>query len=192
MNDIALYLASRSPRRRELLAQLGLRHALVSADTDETPRAGECPKEYVLRIARAKALAGRACAPGPALPVLGADTAVVVDDRILGKPAGEAQALDMLALLSGREHRVLTAVAVLGEGQQTALSETLVRLRAIAPAEALAYWRSGEPRDKAGAYAIQGLGALFVEHLSGSYSGVVGLPLYETARLLRAEGIAVL
>jgi septum formation protein len=192
VEDIALYLASRSPRRRDLLTQLGLRHGVVAAQADETPRPGECPNDYVLRVALAKARAGRAVTPDASLPVLAADTAVVCDDRILGKPADEREALAMLALLSGREHRVLTGVVLLGAREQTAASETLVRFRAISAAEAAAYWRSGEPRDKAGAYAIQGVGALFVERLCGSYSGVVGLPLYETARLLRHEGIAVL
>ena len=116
-------------------------------------------------------------------PVLGADTAVVCDNRILGKPADADDALAMLRLLSGREHRVLTGIALLGARQQTAVSETLVRFRQITPAEAAAYWASGEPQDKAGAYAIQGRGAAFVEHISGSYSGVVGLPLFETAAL---------
>ena len=148
--------------------------------------------DYVLRIAAAKARAGRTAAPRPALPVLGADTAVVCDDRILGKPADRDDALAMLRLLSGRTHRVLTAVAVVGSGEGVAVSETEVTFRAIAEAEALAYWATGEPRDKAGAYGIQGLGALFVERLSGSYSGVVGLPLFETACLLAAEGVAVL
>jgi septum formation protein len=189
---IALYLASRSPRRRELLHQLGLRHAVVAADTDETPGAGEGPNEYVVRIAMEKAGAGRALASHPGLPVLAADTAVVCDERILGKPSDRDEALAMLHLLSGRTHRVLTAVAVVGSGEHLAISETQVTFRAIGEPEALAYWATGEPRDKAGAYAIQGLGALFVERLSGSYTGVVGLPLFETAGLLAREGIRVL
>lgn len=191
MREIALYLASRSPRRRDLLAQLGLPHELTSADVDERPLPGEAPSDFVMRIALAKARAGQQSAPTP-LPVLGADTAVVCDGRILGKPADADEALAMLRLLSGREHQVLTGIALLGARQQTAFSATLVRFRPIGAAEAAAYWASGEPSDKAGAYAIQGLGALFVEHLSGSYSGVVGLPLFETARLLAREGIEVL
>ena len=190
-DEILLYLASRSPRRRELLDQLGQAHALLPADVDEMPLPGEDPKDYVERMALAKALAGRQNLTARNLttahPVLGADTAVVCDNRILGKPTDADDALAMLRLLSGREHRVLTGIALLGARQQTAVSETLVRFRQITPAEAAAYWDSGEPRDKAGAYAIQGRGAAFVEHISGSYSGVVGLPLFETAALLKFE-----
>jgi len=188
MTEIALYLASRSPRRRELLNQLGLAHALVVADVDETPLPKEAPRRYVERMAVAKARAGRAAASGTH-PVLGADTAVVCDDRILGKPTGADDALAMLRLLSGREHRVVTGIALLGEQEQTAVSDTGVTFRIIEPAEAVAYWASGEPHDKAGAYAIQGRGAVFVSHISGSYSGVVGLPLFETAGLLAREGV---
>jgi septum formation protein len=190
-NETLFYLASRSPRRRELLAQLGLAHALVAVDVDETPLPAEDPRDYVKRMALAKALAGRQQL-STAHPVLGADTAVVCDDRILGKPADADHALAMLRLLSGREHRVLTGIALLGARQQTAVSETRVRFRHITPAEAAAYWASGEPRDKAGGYAIQGRGAVFVEHISGSYSGVVGLPLFESAELLALEGITSL
>ena len=188
MADLVLYLASRSPRRRELLDQLGLAYAVVTADVDETPLPGEDPVAYVQRMALAKARAGR-LAVSTAHPVLGADTAVVCDDRILGKPADADDAMAMLRLLSGREHRVLTGIGLLGKREQSAVSETLVRFRHITPAEAAAYWAGGEPRDKAGAYAIQGQGALFVERLAGSYTGVVGLPLFETAALLANEEI---
>jgi septum formation protein len=143
----------------------------------------------VLRLARDKALAGAPA--GPAI-VIGADTAVVLGDEIFGKPRGEADALDMLARLSGRTHRVLTGVAVLdGQQARVALSSTDVRFREIGPDEALAYWQSGEPADKAGAYAIQGRGGVFVEAIAGSYSGVVGLPVYETMTMLREAGISV-
>jgi len=149
--------------------------------------------EYVRRIAVAKARAGADAVGGrPARPVLAADTAVVVDGRILGKPADAGDALAMLALLSGRGHEVLTAVAVHGRREQVRVSASRVRFRDIAPVEAAAYWATGEPCDKAGAYAIQGRGALFVAELQGSYSGVVGLPLFETAELLAAEGVRVL
>jgi len=188
MADFLLYLASRSPRRRELLDQLGLAYALVTADVDETPLPGEDPMPYVQRMALAKARAGRQMV-STAHPVLGADTAVVCDGRILGKPADADDAMAMLRLLSGREHRVLTGIALLGKQEQIAVSDTAVSFRVIAPAEAAAYWAGGEPRDKAGAYAIQGQGALFVERLTGSYSGVVGLPLFETAALLANEEI---
>jgi septum formation protein len=191
MAESILYLASRSPRRRELLAQLGVEHETLPADVDEVPRPGEHPARYVERIALAKAVAGREAAERP-VPVLGADTAVICDGRILGKPAGAEDAAAMLRLLSGREHQVLSAVVLIGSRVQSALSETRVCFRRITADEAAAYWRTGEPRDKAGAYAIQGLGALFVERIDGSYSGVVGLPLFETARLLATEGIGIL
>jgi len=185
-----IYLASRSPRRSELLRQLGLRPTVVAADVDETPATSEGPMDYVARIALAKARAGANAIRVPnGPPILAADTAVVVADRILGKPADTEDALAMLALLSGRVHRVLTAVAVLGRREQVRLSATEVHMRDITRAEAAAYWATGEPRDKAGAYAIQGRGALFVEHLCGSYSGVVGLPLFETAQLLATERV---
>ncbi len=183
-----LCLASASPRRRELLAQIGVAHKVVPADIDETRRQGEPPRDYVLRIARDKAQAIRS--RNPRRPVLAADTAVVLGDTIYGKPRDRAHALEMLAALGGRAHRVLTAVALAtSEGLATALSESTVRLRAMSEEERAAYWDTGEPRDKAGAYAVQGLGAVFVESLEGSFSGVMGLPLFETAQLLRAAGV---
>lgn len=189
-----VYLASASPRRRELLAQLGLDCRVVAVDVDETPRPAEPAPDYVLRLAVAKAEAARgAHGLGPGDVVLAADTAVVVDGAILGKPADADDARRMLTRLSAREHEVLTGVAVRGGARGgTALSVSRVRFRALAPAEIDAYWASGEPADKAGAYAIQGCGALFVEHLSGSYSGVVGLPIYETGQLLAAAGVPLL
>ncbi|MNC28210.1 Maf-like protein YhdE [compost metagenome] len=185
-----LYLASGSPRRRELLAQIGVPFSVVSAPIDETPLPNEGAPAYVERLARAKAAAGLACIEGPAV-VLGADTAVVLDGRILGKPENREDALAMLADLSGREHQVLTAVA-LSDGQRvhSLCVTSKVRFRAISAEEAQRYWASGEPADKAGGYAIQGLGAVFVTGLSGSYSAVVGLPLCETADLLGQFGIA--
>lgn len=189
-----LILASRSPRRRALLAQIGLSVTVRSADVDETPHAGEAPADYVLRIALAKARAvhGALAATDAQAPVLAADTAVICDDQILGKPADAADAARMLGMLSGREHQVLTGVALLGAAERTRLSSTHVRFRNISAAEAAAYWASGEPQDKAGGYAVQGLGAVFVAGLEGSWSGVVGLPLFETAELLAAEGIRLL
>jgi len=189
-DGIDVHLASQSPRRRELLAQIGIRHDVIAVEVDETPRAGEAPAEYVLRLALAKARAGHRLRPDR--PVLGADTAVVQDDRILGKPLDRQDAAAMLAQLSGREHRVLTAVALVGDREETRLSVSRVRLRPIDAAEAAAYWETGEPADKAGGYAVQGLGALFVESIGGSYSGVMGLPLFETGELLRRAGIAPL
>lgn len=188
-----LFVASRSPRRRELLAQLGLRPAVIDVDLDESPLPDETPDAYVARIADAKVRAGHRLIPGDdRRPVLAADTAVVIDGRILGKPADAREALSMLGRLSGREHRVLTAVALKGRHEQCVTATTRVWFRVIDPAEARAYWASGEPADKAGAYGIQGLGAAFVERIDGSYSGVVGLPLFETATLLAREGLGVM
>ncbi|RII75597.1 Maf family protein [Pseudomonas monteilii] len=185
-----LYLASGSPRRRELLTQIGVPFSLVSAPIDETPLPDESAPAYVERLARAKAAAGLARVEGPAV-VLGADTAVVLDGRILGKPESREDALAMLADLSGREHQVLTAVAITdGQRVQSLCVTSQVRFRAISDDEAQRYWASGEPADKAGGYAIQGLGAVFVTGLSGSYSAVVGLPLSETADLLGQFGVA--
>jgi septum formation protein len=184
-----IVLASASPRRRELLAQLGVVHEVLPMDVDETPLPGEAPPALVQRLARMKALAGRE-RDGGARPVLGADTVVVVDGEIFGKPADRADALRMLTALSGREHQVFTAIALALPGVEgkvlAALSETIVRMRAIHPRQASDYWASGEPQGKAGAYGIQGLGAVFIEHIRGSYTGVMGLPLYETAQLLQA------
>jgi septum formation protein len=183
-----LCLASASPRRRALLAQIGVPHTIMSADIDEAVMAGETPAHYVVRLARAKAEAVLADCGG--LPVLAADTTVVVDEWICGKPTDQADAAAMLGRLSGRSHRVLTAVALITpQGMGSRLSVSEVRLRALSAAEICTYWESGEPRDKAGGYAVQGLGAAFIEHLSGSYSGVMGLPLYETAQLLAAAGL---
>lgn len=185
-----LHLASTSPRRREILASLGLAFDVVPVDVDESPRAGESPEEMVLRLSVAKSRAAEIGAGGVAL---GSDTAVVVDDTVLGKPRDREDCLEMLGRLSGRAHRVLTGVALTDRhGTATALSDTDVYFREISRDEALAYWQSGEPRDKAGAYAIQGLGGAFVERIEGSYTGVVGLPVFETIELLRAAGIDVL
>jgi septum formation protein len=171
-----LHLASSSPRRREILTALGIAHSFAGVDIDETPRSGESPRELALRLALEKARAARP--PDDATPlVLAADTVVSIGSELFGKPANEEGALYMLGRLSGRTHAVLTAVALLdGRRQQSALSLSEVRFRRIAPREARAYWRTGEPRGKAGAYAIQGRGGIFVEKLSGSHSGVMGLP----------------
>ncbi len=185
-----LILASTSPRRREILAALGLAFDVVPVEVDETPLEGETPGDMVIRLAVAKAAAGPR---GPGAVVIAADTAVVVDERMLGKPRDRDDCLAMLARLAGRGHRVLTGVALrTAAGTLTALSATDVFFREIGRDEALAYWHSGEPRDKAGAYGIQGLGGVFVERIEGSYSGVVGLPVFETAALLRQAGCGVL
>jgi septum formation protein len=182
-----LLLASASPRRSALLTQLGVPHAVTVADVDETPRPGEAPETLVLRLAAAKAERGAA---GGGMPALGADTVVCVDDLILGKPLDGEDAARMLRLLSGREHRVLSGVALAAAGRtRTALSASIVTFRVLTEPEIAAYWASGEPRDKAGAYAVQGLAARFIAHLDGSYSGVMGLPLFETAALLQDAGM---
>lgn len=183
-------LASKSPRRQELLRQLGYRFEVIRAEVEEQPRPGEAAADYALRVARDKALAGQA-ADVRGLPVLGADTDVVLDGRILGKPRDEADGLAMLAALANRSHEVYSAVALVqGTRVDTALSITQVSFGPLDAASARAYWASGEPTDKAGAYGIQGLGAQFVREIRGSYSGVVGLPLYETCELLKRLGIA--
>jgi septum formation protein len=181
-----LYLASGSPRRRELLTQIGVPFLSQIVPIDENPLPGESPIAYVERLARAKAQAGLAALADPAgAVVLGADTAVVLDGRILGKPADRDDALATLGALSGRTHQVLTAVALVSREQQASRVVTSqVTFRPLSQAEIEAYWLSGEPQDKAGCYGIQGLAAVFVSQLQGSYSAVVGLPLCETAELL--------
>ena len=181
-----LYLASGSPRRRELLTQIGVPFSPLSVPIDENSLPEEPPRAYVERLARAKAQAGLAALadPGDAV-VLGADTAVILDGRILGKPLDRDEAVATLSALSGREHLVLTAVALASTSRVAArVVGTRVRFRLLTGAEIEAYWATGEPRDKAGSYAIQGLAAVFVSQLHGSYSAVVGLPLGETAELL--------
>ncbi|ODC02657.1 septum formation protein Maf [Terasakiispira papahanaumokuakeensis] len=187
-----LCLASASPRRRELLAQIGVGPIAVQpVDVDESPQQGESPTAYVERLARHKAQVGAAMIEH-ALPVLGGDTAVVLKQRILGKPADFEQAREMLRQLSGKTHEVLSGVAVTGPaGIQSAVVTTRVRFRHLSDSEIERYWASGEPCDKAGAYGIQGLGSVFVQDIRGSYSAVVGLPLYETARLLSIQRIPV-
>jgi septum formation protein len=196
MNDAShqIYLASRSPRRGELLAQIGIRFAALAADTDETRLGGESPDEYVRRVALEKARLVRGLLPGEdQRPVLAADTAVVLGDRTFGKPADGADAARMLRALSGRAHQVLTAVAVISQERDwLAVSESRVTFRSIRDDEIDRYCRSAEPLDKAGGYAIQGHGALFISHMEGSYSGVMGLPLFETGQLLELAGVELI
>jgi septum formation protein len=194
MSDDFVYLASASPRRGQLLQQIGVPFQVLSVTVDESIIPGEDPSEYVSRLAAAKADAGvarRAVSGSPERPVLAADTAVVIGREILGKPAGKDDAVRMLRLLSGRTHEVLTCIAVAAGGRTaTSMSRSEVTFRDITGAEAAEYWLTGEPNDKAGGYAIQGLGAVFVAQLRGSFSGVMGLPLFETATLLQAAGVA--
>ena len=188
MHRLRLILASGSPRRREILAALGLEFDVRPVDADETPLPGETAGEMVDRLARAKAEA--AAAPG--CVVVGADTAVVLDGEMFAKPADRDDAVRMLLRLSDREHEVLTGVAVAAGGcVDSVVSRTRVRFRDIRRDEALDYWQSGEPRDKAGGYGIQGLGGVFVSNIEGSYSGVVGLPVFETATLLARAGVRI-
>ncbi len=203
-----LYLASRSPRRRDLLRQIGIRFeplllrlaAPRGPDVDETPHAGESADAFVARIAQAKARFGidvLAMRRLPLRPVLAADTVVVVDGDILGQPGDRAEATTFLRRLSGRAHEVRTYVALArAAGPRvdvfSAESVSTVRFAALSPRQIDRYCAGGEPYDKAGGYAIQGMAAAFVEHIEGSYSGVMGLPLYETAQLLRQAGIAEL
>jgi nucleoside triphosphate pyrophosphatase len=185
-----LRLASASPRRRQLLDLIGVPHLVTPADIDETPRDTEPADEYVMRLAREKAEA--VWATHSDLPVLAADTTVVVGGEILGKPESEADALTMLGKLSGCEHLVHTGIALrTARAVNVGISTTRVTFAPLNEAQVHAYWASGEPQGKAGAYAIQGLGAVFVSHISGSYTGVMGLPLFATAAMLRAQGVPV-
>nr|WP_163502765.1 Maf family protein [Halomonas socia] len=182
-----LCLASASPRRRELLASIGVAVEVYPVDIDETPWPEEAPCSYVQRLARGKVLAGAA---GSQLATLGSDTAVVLNGQILGKPRDQAHAAEMLTALAGTTHQVLTAVAVSGPaGLLECCVTSRVTLRDIEADEIAAYWATGEPADKAGGYAIQGLAAVFVAEMQGSHSAVVGLPLYETAALLTRQGV---
>lgn len=210
-----IHLASKSPRRRLLLEQIGVEYTVVDASIEEVPRRGELPERFVQRMACEKAAAGvAALGNGRNGPVLAADTAVVIDDLILGKPRDVEHAMAMLEALSGRMHRVLSAVAVADgaygsgaavvhdrslpdmgtidrESPRVATSTSRVWFREVSYEERRAYCATGEPLDKAGAYAIQGRAAMFVARLDGSYSGVMGLPLFETASLLREAGVCV-
>jgi septum formation protein len=185
-----LRLASASPRRRQLLDLIGVPHVVTPADIDETPHPGEAAGDYVTRLAREKAAA--VWARHQDLPVFAADTTVVVDDEILGKPESAEDAAQMLRKLSGRAHFVHTGIALhTKHGLEVDISSTDVEFAELTDDMIRAYWDSGEPQGKAGAYAIQGLGAVFVSDISGSYTGVMGLPLFETAAMLRYAGIKV-
>lgn len=185
-------LASASPRRRDILTSLGVEFIVQPANVDEQRLRGEQASDMVLRLARDKALSVAGVIASPCC-VLGADTAVLIEDEVFGKPRDEGEGMAMLLQLSGRVHTVLTGVVVAVRGGCSgAVSSTDVRFREIDRDEARRYWHSGEPCGKAGGYAIQGYGGLFVESMSGSYTGVVGLPVFETGKLLRDAGIDVL
>lgn len=185
-----LYLASQSPRRRQLLEQIGVTFRIVDVDVPEQRALAESPREYVSRVAREKARAGLAALEGPGAVVLGADTEVVLDDEVFGKPMDAADAAAMLRRLSGRVHDVISTVWLVSRaGEWTDTSLSRVRMAELNDAVIAAYIATGEPFGKAGAYAIQGHGATLIEHLDGSHSGVMGLPVFETARLLRARSL---
>lgn len=190
-----LILASASPRRRELLTQIGLRFQICAVDLDESQCAGEIPSVYVQRLALAKAGAAQQRLQ-TRLPVLGADTCVVIDGHILGKPKNREHALQMLSQLSNQVHSVFSAVAIVQHQHKlhelVKVQQSRVYFRALSAAECETYWQTGEPADKAGSYAIQGIGATFVKKIIGSHSSVMGLPLYETAQLLREFEIDLL
>jgi septum formation protein len=181
-----ILLASASPRRSELLRQIGVAHAIRPVDVDESVRPGEAPSAYVMRLAEAKAAAlWERLASRERAPVLAADTTVALEGEIFGKPADLNEARAMLGRLSGRTHEVHTAVAVRHEsGAAARLSSSSVSLRKLTDDEIDAYWATGEPADKAGGYAVQGRAAVFIRHIVGSYSGIMGLPLFETWELL--------
>jgi septum formation protein len=186
MDRPVILLASASPRRSALLRQIDVEHEIRPVDIDETPRDGEPPAKYALRLAQEKARAlWQRLGPGERLPVLAADTTVALGDEILGKPADRDDAARILKRLSGRDHEVHTAVALVhAAGADARVSTSTVSFRELSDTEIAWYWRTGEPADKAGAYGVQGHGAIFIRHLAGSYSGVMGLPLYETWELL--------
>lgn len=190
-----MYLASASPRRKALLQQIGVDFELLPVTVDETPLTQESPLDYVQRMAKLKAVAGRdrlARLELTQAPVLGSDTIGVLEGKILVKPVDKAEAVNMLRSMAGRSHTVVTAVALTrGDQVLETYSSTDVYFREISEQEARAYWETGEPRDKAGGYGIQGLGAVFVERIVGSYSAVVGLPLFETAQLIQQAGLSL-
>ena len=186
-SDQPIYLASGSPRRAQLLDQAGISYQVIVADVEEHRGDGEPAPDYVIRVARAKAEAASQLVTIPA-PILAADTEVVLDDRILGKPQDRQAAVEMLMSLSGRTHRVLTAVVLLHERLDYRLSESRVSFKPLTRRECETYCDTGMPYDKAGGYGIQDRAALFISKIEGSYSGIMGLPLYETAGLLEEQG----
>lgn len=190
--QVDLYLASQSPRRQELLIQLGVRFAVRAKAVPEISLADESPRAFVERLALEKAQAvWQDLTAGEQRPVLGSDTVVVIDEQMMGKPASREQCIAMLQQLSDRTHQVMTGVAIVGREHSVCVNVSEVTFRELSLAEIEDYWATGEPVDKAGAYAIQGYGAAFVERLVGSYSGVMGLPLYETAQLLKQFDVPV-
>jgi septum formation protein len=190
-----IILASASPRRKELLAQINITPIIYPVSLDEAPFPDEKPLAYVQRLAAEKSsfcVEALSKTQALVLPVLAADTAVVLNDCIMGKPIDEEDGIAMLRRLSGKTHQVYSAISLRGKQHWHAVSVTEVTFRELTDLEIRAYWRSGEPLDKAGSYAIQGAGGLFIESINGSYSGVMGLPLFETGELLAKQGIDLL
>jgi len=192
MSEPDIYLASSSPRRQQLLAQIGVRFEQVAVTVSESRQLPETPRQFVERMALEKARAGWRSLDRPGPPVLGADTILNLDGEVLGKPRDREHGLELLQHLSGRSHTVLSSVALVGKHELVRVQESRVTFRTITASECRKYWDTGEPLDKAGAYGIQGLGAIFIAHLEGSYSGVMGLPLFETAELLASFGIVII
>ncbi len=186
--SVQIILASASPRRKELLDQINVSYRVYPVDLDETPWPDEAPLDYVQRVAAEKSAACKAQL-NTEIPVLAADTAVILGSVIMGKPKDKADAMAMLTQLSGKTHQVYSAISLRGREHGQAVSITEVTFRCLTEQEMLDYWDSGEPVDKAGSYAIQGRGGVFIESIKGSFSGVVGLPLFETAELLSKQGI---
>jgi septum formation protein len=182
-----LILASASPRRKQLLSQIGVSFSVQSADIDEAPIKGESPSEYVKRLAIEKASAVYQKINSPNTWVLGSDTSVILNNEIFGKPVDKSNAIEMLFRLSGETHQVLTSVALIGGSTNCIVNESNVTFAKLTSSEIEVYWETGEPLGKAGAYAIQGVAAAFIKHLEGSFSGVMGLPLFETTQLLKQQ-----
>ncbi len=194
MTDVPqIYLASGSPRRQKLLLQMGVLFQVVTQNVEEVSQAEESPEDFVIRLALEKAQDGLRHTDINHIPVLGSDTAVVIDNTILGKPQSHQHAIEMLMQLSGRTHLVMTGVVLMNQQQTfSAVSISEVTFSELDREICENYWRTGEPFDKAGAYAVQGKGAVFIENINGSYSGVMGLPVYETAQLLKQFNINLL
>jgi septum formation protein len=195
-----IYLASQSPRRRALIEQLGIHYQTLNVEIDESPRAGEAPADFVMRLAKEKAWAGWQMVAEQLIPVVGADTCIVMDQQIIGKPKNREQGIELLSRYSGCAHQVITGVAMVGLEagkhdpdvvQHVRVNTSTVTFRTITDDECEQYWQTGEPMGKAGGYAIQGKAAVFIEKLEGSYSGVMGLPLFEFAELISMFGIKI-
>ena len=195
-----IYLASQSPRRRALIEQLGIHYQTLHVEVDESPRSGEAPADFVTRLAKEKACAGWQMVAEQSIPVVGADTCIVLDQEIIGKPKNREQGIGLLSRYSGRAHQVITGVAMVGPDagkydadvvQHVRVNTSTVTFRTITDDECERYWQTGEPVGKAGGYAIQGKAAVFIEKLEGSYSGVMGLPLFEFAELISMFGIQI-